>query len=110
MTPDHPGIGDVVLASVSVSIGCIAAAAAIRAGYRSGNWFAFLCAAGCVAFVAGVTGQRTFPSAAAVTPVAVIGILVAALGLSLLLLFERIPDRVPASWPQPRRLEEDDSV
>ena len=139
MTPDHPGIGDVVLASVSVAIGCIAAAAAIRAGYRSGNWFAFLCAAGCAAFVAGVTGQRTFPSAAAVqrlgqvaastsipgpwdagvslpliwirlTPVAVIGILVAALGLSLLLLFERIPDREPASWSPPRRLEEDDAV
>ena len=139
MTPMPPGIGDVVLASISVAIACVAGAAAIRAGYRSGNWFAFLCAAGCAAFVAGVAGQRTFPSAATVqrlgqvaastsipgpwdagvslplvsirlTPVAVIGILVAALGLSLLLLFERVPDRVASSWPAPRRLEEDDSV
>ena len=37
MTPQPPGIGDVVLASVSVAIGCVAAATAIRAGYRSGN-------------------------------------------------------------------------
>ena len=139
MTPGPPGFGDIFIAAVSVTIACVAGAAALRAGYLSGNWFAYVSALGCAAFVAGVAGQRTFPSAAAVqrlgqaaaatslpgpwdagislpvvpirlTPVAVAGILVAAVGLSLLLLFERVPDPSRISWREPRRLEDDDSV
>ena len=139
MNAQPPGFGDVFLAAISVAIACVACAAAVRAGWISGNWFAYLCALGCAAFVAGVAGQRSFPSASAVqrlgqaaantsvpgpwdagvslpvvairlTPVAVAGILVAAVGLSLLLLFERVPDPARISWREPRRLEDDDSV
>ena len=46
-----------------------------------------------------------------VTPVAIVGLLVAAVGLSLVLLFERIPSTVRAKAPTPAsRLEDDDSV
>ncbi len=134
-----PSIGDVVLAVVAVLAGCVAGAAAVRGGYLSGNWFAYICAAGCAAFVAGIVGQRVFPSADAIrtlgteaaarsvpgpwdagvslpllpirlTPVTVAGILVAAVGLSLVLLFERVPGAGRAAARRPRRLEEDDTV
>ena len=139
MTAQPPGFGDVFIAAVSVAVACVAGAAAIRAGWISGNWFAYVCALGCVAFVAGVAGQRSFPSAAAVqrlgqaaastsvpgpwdagvslpvvairmTPVAVGGMLLAAVGLSLLLLFERLPNQGRIDWRERRALEEDDSV
>jgi hypothetical protein len=132
-------VGDVFLGATGVVLGCVAGAAALRSGHRSGNWFAYLCALGCAAFVAGIAGQRTFPSAATIqrlgqtaaagslpgpwdagvslpvvsirlTPVAVGGFLVAAVGLSLLLLFERVPDPARPVWPQSRRLDDDDTV
>ena len=139
MAPHTPGIGDAVIASLAVIVGCVGCAAAVRAGFRSGNWFAYVCALGCAAFVAGIAGQRVFPSAEAVkmlgqvaagssipgpwdagvslplvsirlTPVAVAGLLVAAVGLSLLLLFERVSDPARISWHEPRKLEEDDAI
>ncbi len=46
-----------------------------------------------------------------VTPVAIVGLLVAAVGLSLVLLFERVPGTVRANAPaRASRLEDDDSV
>jgi hypothetical protein len=134
-----PTPGDVILAIFSVLLGAIAAASAIYFGFRSGNWLAYICGVGCVAFVAGIAGQQTFPSASAIarlgasaaqssspgpwdagvslpfvtirmTPVAIVGLLVAAVGLSLLLLFERIPDPTPAARRPLRSLEEDDAI
>jgi hypothetical protein len=134
-----PTPGDVILAILAVLIGSIAAASALFYGHRSGNWLSYICGVGCLAFVAGVTGQQNFPSASAIarlgasaaqssapgpwdagvslpfvairmTPVAIIGLLVAAVGLSLLLLFERIPDPTRAGRPPLRPLEEDDAM
>lgn len=134
-----PSFSDVLIGIAAVLAGCIGGAFAIRSGYRSRNWFAYLCGLGCAAFVAGIAGQRSFPSAAAVarlgaagaaastpgpwdagvslpvipirlTPVTVVGFLVAAVGLSLLLLFEHVPDTDRVAWRQPRALEEDDTV
>ena len=132
-------VGDVVVAIIAVVLGCAGASVAAYVAIRGGNWLAYVCAAGCTAFVAGVVGQQTFPTAAAVarlgaaaagsskpgpwdagvslpivpvrlTPVAVGGILVAALGLSLVLLFERVPDPARRAPPPLRSMEEDDTV
>lgn len=139
MTAAPPTVGDVVLGILAVVAGCVGAAAAIRSGHRTGNWFSYVSALGCTAFVAGIAGQRSFPSATSVeqlgeavagtatpgpwdagvsipllplrlTPVSVGGLLVAAIGLSLLLLFERVPDPARLVERPLRRLEDDDSV
>jgi hypothetical protein len=132
-------VPDVVLGIVAVLLGCLGASFAAYAAIRGGNWLAYVSAVGCAAFVAGVIGQQAFPSAAAVarlgaaaaqssipgpwdagvslpavplrlTPVAIGGALVAALGLSLVLLFERVPGPVRTAPAPPRPLAEDDSV
>jgi hypothetical protein len=130
----------VVLGIIAVLLGCLAITSATYAGRHTGNWLYFICALGSLAFVLGVVGQRVFPSPAAVarlgatgaassapgpwdagvslpiiglrvTPVAIVGLLIAAIGLSLVLLFERIPSRgmVAATAPA-SRLEDDDSI
>lgn len=134
-----PTPGDIVLAIIASLLGSVAAASAFYFGHRSGNWLSYVCGAGCFAFVAGIAGQQTFPGASAIarlgagaaqtsapgpwdagvslplvsirmTPVSVIGLLVAAIGLSLLLLFERVPDPSRALPPAPRPLDEDDAI
>jgi hypothetical protein len=135
-----PTVGQVVLGVIAVLTGCIATTSAIVAARHSGNWLFLICALGCAAFVAGVVGQRVFPSPAAVarlgqsgaavstpgpwdagvllpivgiriTPVAIVGLLVAAVGLSLVLLFERVPATVRAPVAaRASRLEDDDSI
>ncbi|HEY6469111.1 MAG TPA: hypothetical protein VI434_05035 [Candidatus Dormibacteraeota bacterium] len=135
-----PTPGQILLGIFAVLIGCLATTSAVYAGRQTGNWLYFICAAGAVAFVAGVAGQRVFPSAAAVaklgaaaaavstpgpwdagvslpligvrvTPVAIGGLLLGAVGLSLVLLFERIPGvaRAPVAL-RPSRLEDEDSI
>jgi hypothetical protein len=135
-----PMVGQVVLGIIAVLAGCLMTTSAVVAARHTGNWLFFICALGSVAFVAGVVGQRVFPSPDAVarfgqssaslsvpgpwdagvllpiigvrvTPVAVGGLLVAAVGLSLVLLFERVPGtaRVPAP-ARPSRLEDDESI
>ena len=139
MSPQPPAPSDVVLAIFAVLVGCIAAASAAYHGWRTGNWLAYLCAVGCTAFVVGIAGQRVFPSAEAVkqlgqtlagtsrpgpweagvglpfvgiriTPVSLVGLLVAAFSVSLLLLFEHVPDPERIRVPRHRPLEEDDAV
>jgi hypothetical protein len=134
-----PTPGDVILAIIAVTLGTIAAATAVYAGIRGRNWLAWVCALGCTGFVAGVVAQRVFPTADAIkrlgntaaaasrpgpwdagvslpfvtirlTPVAVAGLLVAAVGLSLVLLFERVSEAGPRAIPVHRRLEEEDTV
>src|SRR5438132_12432454 len=63
--PGQPMPGDVVLAIVAVVLACAGGAAALHAGWRGGNWLAYVCALGCAAFVAGIVGQRPFPGAEA---------------------------------------------
>lgn len=135
-----PTVAQVVLAIVAVVAGCLATTSAVFVGRSTGNWLYFICAAGSAAFVAGVVGQRVFPSPAAVaklgaaaaatstpgpwdagvslpligvrvTPVAIVGLLIAAVGLSLVLLFERVPGVVrPPVVARRSRLEDDDSI
>ena len=130
----------VVIGVVAVLAGCLAATTSAVAGRQTGNWLYYLSTLGSVAFVAGIVGQRVFPSPAAVarlgavaastsapgpwdagvslpligtrvTPVAIVGLLIAAVGLSLVLLFERVPGSVRRSVPvRASRLEDDDSV
>ena len=129
----------VVIGIFAVVLGCLAVTASAYAGRQTGNWLYYICTLGSLAFVAGVIGQRVFPSPAAVarygsaasssspgpwdagvslpliglrlTPVATVGLLVAAVGLSLVLLFERVPSSVRAKQrTRASRLEDDDSV
>ena len=130
----------VVIGIIAVLAGCLAVTTSAYAGRLTRNWLYYLCTAGSLAFVVGVVGQRVFPSPAAVarlgavaastsspgpwdagvslpligirvTPVASVGLLVAAVGLSLVLLFERVPGTVRAVAPtRASRLEDDDSV
>lgn len=135
-----PTIGQVLLAIIAVLGGCLAVTSSLVTARNTGNWLYFICTAGALGFVVGVVGQRVFPSPAAVarlgaaaasvsapgpwdagvslpligirvTPIAIVGLLVAAVGLSLVLLFERIPG-VPrrAVAVQASRLEDEDSI
>lgn len=139
MPGQAPSPPDVVIAIVAVVAGCAAAAAAVYMAWRSGNWLGYVCAAGCAAFVAGVVGQRAFPSQAAVralgqalaeasrpgpwdagvslpvigiriTPVTLAGLLIAAASVSLMLLFEHVPDPARVRTIRHRALEDDDAV
>ena len=135
-----PTPGQVLLGIFAVLAGCLATTTSVHAGRQTGNWLYFICAAGAVAFVAGVVGQRVFPSATAVahlgaaaaavsapgpwdagvslpiigvrvTPVAIGGLLFGAVGLSLVLLFERVPGIARTSVVlRPSRLEDEDSI
>jgi hypothetical protein len=130
----------VVIGIFSVLAGCLAMTTSTAAARHTGNWLYYICTVGSLAFVVGVIGQRVFPSPAAiarlgataastsapgpwdagvslpligirVTPVAIAGLLVAAVGLSLVLLFERVPGTVRIAAPtRASRLEDDDSV
>lgn len=127
--PAYTSTRDVVIGIVCVVLGCAAAAASVHAARRTHNWLFLVCALGSAAFVLGVVGQRVFPSEdvrrldpvgalhhtpgpwdAGVqipvidisgTPVAVGGLLLAVVGLSLVLFFEAVPDQ---DLPPPRPL------
>jgi hypothetical protein len=128
-----------VIGIIAVLAGCLAVTTSGVAGRQTRNWLYYICTLGSLAFVAGVVGQRVFPSPLAiarygaaasssapgpwdagvslpligirVTPVAIVGLLVAAIGLSLVLLFERVPGTVRAPAPTlASRLEDDDSI
>ena len=125
----NPTSGQVLLACLAVVAGCLACAYALWGASRSRNWLWLISALGSAGFVAGVVGQRVFPSedltkafgadAAGratpgpwdagvkiplldlrLTPVAVGGLLVGVAGLSLVLFFEVVPD---AEARRPRR-------
>lgn len=135
-----PTPSQVVIGILAVLAGCLAITTSGAAARQTGNWLYYVCTVGSLAFVAGVVGQRVFPSPAAiarlgaaaastsapgawdagvslpligirVTPVAIAGLLVAAVGLSLVLLFERVPGTVRiAGHTRTSRLEDDDSI
>jgi hypothetical protein len=129
----------VVIGILAVLAGCLAVTTSAYAGRQTRNWLYYICTVGSLAFVVGVVGQRVFPSPSAVarlgaaatasapgpwdagvslpligirvTPVAIVGLLVAAVGLSLVLLFERVPGTVRVAAPtRTSRLEDNDSV
>ncbi len=135
-----PTPAQVLIGIFAVLLGCLAMTTSTAAARHTGNWLYYICTVGSLAFVVGVIGQRVFPSPAAiarlgasaaatsapgpwdagvslpliglrVTPVAIVGLLVAAVGLSLVLLFERVPGTVRIAAPtRASRLEDDDSI
>jgi len=133
-----PTAAQVVIGSATVAVALVIAAYAIRAVLQGHRLWA-VCAAGCLLVVVGVVGQRTFPSADAVsklgqdaasrqlpgawdagvgiplvglhvTPVALVGLLLTVAGTSLVLFFEAPSADPGASGPALPRLEEDDAV
>jgi hypothetical protein len=135
----HTDPASIIKASLVVIAACLGCALAVHAALRTRNWLYLICALGSFAVVAGVVGQRVFPSDDLIkqvgadaaehstygpwdaglhipvidvkaTPVAVGGVLVAMLGLSLVLFFEADVPEGSARTPRRRRLEEDDAV
>jgi len=133
-----PTAAQVVIGTATVAVALVTAAYATRAVLRGHRLWA-VCATGCVLVVVGVVGQRTFPSADAVsklgrdeaarqfpgawdagvsipvvglhvTPVALVGLLLTVAGTSLVLFFEAPPAEPDATRPRLPRLEEDDAV
>ena len=119
----------VVIASLAVMAGCAGSAFCFWFGYRHRNWLFHGIGLGAALFVVGLVGERNVvagtgrPSSVwdlsvkipliplTLDDVTIAGIVVVLLGLSLVLLVERV---VPANqrWspPPPRGLDEDDSV
>ncbi|HET9051452.1 MAG TPA: hypothetical protein VFO60_07090 [Candidatus Dormibacteraeota bacterium] len=131
---------DILIGILFVVAGCAGAAVAAEFARRSRNWLYAIVSLGCAAVVAGVVGQRRFPSDDQVTtlgadaasrltpgpwdagvsipvvglhatPVALGGVLAALAGLALVLFFEPAPSADRAGrMPRPQALEEKDSV
>jgi hypothetical protein len=140
VSPSTPTGGEILIGILFVVGGCLGAAVGVEMIRRTRNWLYGIVALGCALVVAGVVGQRTFPSDDAVTrygqdaasrmtpgaweagvsipvvnlhatPVALAGVLVALAGLALVLFFEPVPtEEGRRPVPLPRALEEDDAV
>jgi hypothetical protein len=118
----------VALASLTVLIACSVGAWAFWSAVRHRNWLLHVVGVGCAVFVAGLVGERNTPPAGRspsvwdlsiqlpglplkVDQLTIAGVVIALLGLSLVLFFERV---VPAEqrWVPPpgRPFDEDDAV
>jgi hypothetical protein len=110
-----------------VLAGALIAAVSAFLARRTRNWLHHIGTAGGLFIVAGIVGQRTVASGAALgpwdagitvpvvgvrlDPVAAAGIILTLLGLTLTLLFERVAGDADAPRPLVHRaLEDDDSV
>ncbi|MHB8718312.1 MAG: hypothetical protein ACYDAC_05410 [Candidatus Dormibacteria bacterium] len=125
--PQAPLPGQVVLAIVTVLAAALVAAACAHLGWRTRNWLYHLGTVGGALVVAGVAGQRNpVPGqpigpwdagiaipvvGVSITPVCAAGLILSLVMVTLVLLFERVPDAEhPPRQPLHRRLEDDDSV
>ena len=135
----NPTAGQVLLACLAVAAGCLACAYALWAAAGSGNWLWLFSALGSAGLVAGVVGQRAYPSEDLVkalgadgagrttpgpwdagvkvplvdlhlTPVAVGGLLVTIAGLSLVLFFEVVPEAEKRRPPRALAALDDDDA
>jgi hypothetical protein len=133
-----PTSAQVIIGTVTVVLACLAGAWATSAVLR-GHRLWLVGAAGCLLVVAGVVGQRTFPSADLVgrlgkdqasrqvpgpwdagvsiplvglhvTPVTLVGLLLAVAGTSLVLFFEPPDSGLGSRAGRLPALEEDDAV
>lgn len=120
--PLPPTPGDVVVGILAVLGGGLLLALGVHWARRTGNRLHLVTATGGLLLVAGVVGQQTAAGGAwgagiaipvlgvHVDPVAAAGVIMALVGLTLTLLFERVDDG-PARAPQTHRpLEDDDTV
>lgn len=139
MTALPPQWYAVILGCLAVLAGCVASAVAFSSGLRGGSRLQYIPAAGAAIFVAGVVGQRTFPTAEelqrlgaaastsapgpwesgvhfpwiglSTTPVALAGLLIASLGVTLLLFFDGgSGEKAARSGPPAAGLDDDDSA
>lgn len=127
MSPEPPHFYEVVIACAAVVIGCIVACWAAWQARQSGNWLLYVVAAGATLFVAGIVGQQVPRSdgagsvwtasivipltGLAVSGVAIAGLLILLVGLSLVLFFERVvPEEARWRPPPQGALEDDDTV
>jgi formate hydrogenlyase subunit 3/multisubunit Na+/H+ antiporter MnhD subunit len=125
--PLPPTPGQVVVGILAVFAGALIACVSAFLARRSHNWLHYLAAVGGLAIVAGIIGQQTIVDGAAVgpwdagigvpligvrvDPVAAGGILLALVGATLTLLFERVTDEAGAPRPLVHRaLEDDDAI
>jgi hypothetical protein len=125
--PLPPTPGQVVAGVAAVLVGALVAATCAHLARRTRNWLYHVGTVGGLLVVAGLAGQRTSTGDAITTPwdaglvlpildvrlnpVTAAGIALSLLGLSLTLLFERVPDGSAADTaPVHRRLEDDDAV
>ncbi len=127
VVPLPPTPGQVAIGVLGVVAGALVAAVSAFMARRSRNWLHHLGTAGGLLIVAGIVGQRTAVDGARLgawdagitvpvlgfrlDPVAAGGIILALLGLTLTLLFERVldaDDRPPPLVHRP--LEDDDAV
>jgi hypothetical protein len=125
--PLPPTPGDVVIGILTVLAGALVTSVSVFLGLRSRNWLHYIAALGGLLVVAGVIGQQTATNGAPLgawdagiaVPVlgvrldviAGVGIILALVGLTLTLLFERVPQEGEASRPLVHRaLEDDDAV
>jgi hypothetical protein len=125
--PLPPTPGQVVVGVIGVLAGALIASVSAFLARRSHNWLHHLGTVGGLLIVAGIVGQRTVADGARLgawdagitvpvvgvrlDPVAAGGIILALVGLTLTLLFERIVDE--DDRPRPlihRALEDDDAV
>ena len=125
--PQPPAVADVVIAILAVLVAAFIAAASAHLAWRSRNWLYHVGTVGGLLVVAGIVGQRNpVPGEAvgpwdsgislpavniAITPVCAAGLILALVTVTLVLLFERVPDpEHPSRVPLHRRLEDDDTV
>ena len=125
--PLPPAPGQVVLGVLGVLAGALIASVSAYLARRWRNWLYHLCTVGGLLIAAGIVGQRTVADGARLgawdagiavpvvgvhlDPVAAGGIILTLLGLTLILLFERVvdaDDRPPALVH--RAMEDDDAV
>lgn len=125
--PLPPTPGQVVLGILAVFAGALIASVSAFLAIRSRNWLHHLGTLGGLAIVAGIIGQQTVADGAALgpwdaglavpvigvhlDPVAAGGIVLALVGATLTLLFERVVNE--SDRPQPlahRALEDDDAI
>jgi hypothetical protein len=134
-----PSGTEILVGILFVIAGCLGAAISAEMARRTRNWLYLIVTVGCAAVVAGVVGQRAFPSDDAVaryghdvagqqtpgpwdagvsipvvsihaTPVALGGVLLALAGLALVLFFEPVPTGAPRPAPVPGILQDDDAI
>jgi hypothetical protein len=135
----QPSAAEILIGALTVALACAGGAYALTAGLRPGNRLWLVCAAGCLLVVLGVVGQRSFPTADAVsrvgkdqaarqlpgpwdagvgipvlglhvTPVTLVGLLLTVAGTSLVLFFEAPPTAPGSRAHALPPLEEDDAV
>jgi hypothetical protein len=122
-----PTPAEVVIGILAVLAGALITSVSVFLAQRSHNWLHVIAALGGLLIVAGVVGQRTATDGAGLGPwdagiavpvvglhvdvVAAAGVILCLVGLTLTLLFERVPPDGEVSRPLVHRaLEDDDAV